>query len=300
MQPRAPWYLKPGRDIWRRPILSLSSFALLFALMVGLPTGGMAGPGDLLVSPVRVVMEGRDRSAELTLVNRSDETATYRITVENRRMREDGSFEEIQQARSDELLAEELVRYAPRRITLQPGTPQTIRLLLRKPRDLAEGEYRSHLMFRAVPDEQAGTTLAQEEEDNDGISIRLIPIYGITIPVIVRHGDLQADVAVTDARLGMATSGSERPVLAVTLERSGARSVYGDITITAASSDASDATVLAQIRGIAVYAPNARRVLEIPLDDAAFARISGQEVDVAFSEVSGQSDRVSAQNRFQM
>ena len=90
-----------------------------------LPNQAVAGPGDLLVTPTRVVLEGRERSAELTLVNRGQERTTYRITLENRRMDAQGKFSEIDTPKDGELFAQNLIRYAPRRVTLEPNKPQT-------------------------------------------------------------------------------------------------------------------------------------------------------------------------------
>jgi P pilus assembly chaperone PapD len=96
------------------------------------PTGEAgAGVGDLLVSPVRVVLEGRERSAQVTLVNKGSETSIYRVSIVNRRMLQNGAFEVIEEPGPDEKFAGDLVRYAPRRITLEPDAPQTIRILLR-------------------------------------------------------------------------------------------------------------------------------------------------------------------------
>ena len=137
----------------RFPMFRTMAFVVAALLVLAVPAKPLfAAPGDLLISPVRVVLEGRQRSAELTLVNRGEETMTYRVEFENRRMLEDGRFESALEAREGELFADSMIRYAPRRITLEPGSPQTIRVLLRKPSDLAEGEYRSHLLFRAVPE----------------------------------------------------------------------------------------------------------------------------------------------------
>jgi hypothetical protein len=130
---------------------------LLVAAGVGVLAAGAAsaqgGPGDLLVAPTRVVLEGRQRTAEVTLVNTGSATATYRISFVNLRMNEQGGTTEIEasSARPGEQFAEPLVRYSPRQVTLEPQVAQTVRMQLRLPSDLPPGEYRSHLLFRAIP-----------------------------------------------------------------------------------------------------------------------------------------------------
>ena len=51
---------------------------------------------DLFISPLRVVFEGRDRSALVTLVNRSNEANTYRIGWADKTMLNDGSYQDIE------------------------------------------------------------------------------------------------------------------------------------------------------------------------------------------------------------
>src|ERR1700742_4588008 len=51
--------------------------------------------GDLLISPLRVIFEGSKKSQEINLANVGKDTATYVISVQNIKMNEDGSFEQI-------------------------------------------------------------------------------------------------------------------------------------------------------------------------------------------------------------
>ena len=50
-----------------------------------------------------------------------------------------------------EKAAQEMVLYAPRKVVLPPNQPQAIRLSARAPEGLPDGEYRVHMLFRAVP-----------------------------------------------------------------------------------------------------------------------------------------------------
>ena len=46
------------------------------------------------------------------------------------------------------LSAADLVRYSPRQVELAPGEVQTVRIQIRKPEGLKDGEYHSHLVFQ--------------------------------------------------------------------------------------------------------------------------------------------------------
>ena len=140
---------------WRGRFLPLPGAAFCLVALAAL-WGGVApthaeGSGDLLVAPTRVVFEARRRSAEVTLVNIGTDTATYRISFVHQRMKPDGSLEAVDTPGPGEAFADDLVRFSPRQVTLEPRVAQTVRMQLRIPAGLTAGEYRSHLLFRAIP-----------------------------------------------------------------------------------------------------------------------------------------------------
>ena len=92
-----------------------------------------------------------------------------------------------------------MILYAPRKVTLPPNQPQSIRINARAPQGLADGEYRVHLLFRAIPDARPVTAPAPTQ----GVSFRLTPVYGVTIPVIVRLGNLSATAAIANVAKGV-------------------------------------------------------------------------------------------------
>lgn len=258
-------------------------------LVIGLITAQGAAlfaqnPGNVSVAPTRVVFEGRTRSAQIALINQGKAAQTYRISFTQMRMTEDGRFEEIDPQESSPAFADRLIRYAPRQVTLEPGIAQTVRLLLRKPADLAPGEYRSHLLLRAVPPEDTGTNIESLELDEGAVGVQLIPIFGISIPVIVRHGDLSADVAVTDLAFQAATEADENPTVSFRLERSGERSVYGDVTVTLTPENGGSETVVQQVKGLAVYTPNPSRTVRLALHPPEGVDLRDGRLKVTFAE----------------
>ncbi|MBI5836570.1 MAG: molecular chaperone [Candidatus Eisenbacteria bacterium] len=226
-----------------------------------LPAVGAGGMGGLLVGPTRVVFEGGVRSAQLTLVNTGARMATYRLRIIRMRMTETGEIREIQDAEGAELFADSLVRFSPRRVELAPQVPQTVRLQLRKPADLPPGEYRSHLLIQALP-EQAG------EDSSDlatrTLTLRLKPVFGVSVPVIVRHGETRASIRLSEVSLDDPAGAPPQERVRVVLDREGNRSVYGDLTAVLESGPG-EREVVGLARGVAVYAPNPRRVFLLPL-----------------------------------
>ena len=218
--------------------------------------------GGLLVAPTRLVFEGRQRTGQLTLVNTGSQIATYRISFVRLRMTENGGFSRVLETDSTEQFADTLLRFSPRRVELPPGVPQTVRLQLRLPADLPAGEYRSHLLFRAVPGS------APEEparaEPVTGVEMKLRAVYGVSIPIIVRHGDLVAELTLSDPRVESAPDEDPPTRLAVTLNRSGNRSVYGDLTGVLVRNGQPD-LVVGVAKGVAVYMPNTKRSCLLPV-----------------------------------
>ncbi len=211
--------------------------------------------GELLVSPTRVIFEKHTRTASVSIVNAGNETNTYRIEFVERRMTEEGGFEEVKQAKPGEEFASGMIRFSPRQVVLQPGQSQAIRLMLRKPPKLADGEYRSHLLFRAIP--KANTSSVDKVTDGKGIAIELTPIMGISIPIIVRHGQASATIQVDKLRYFAKAS-----AVLFDLKREGNASVYGDITILF-KSRGGQSVVLRKINGLAIYTPNASRRMNV-------------------------------------
>jgi len=223
--------------------------------------------GDLLVAPTRVILDG-SRGTEVVLNNIGAEPATYRISLEIKRMTAAGGLDEIAEADASEAekAALGMIAFSPRRVTLPPNQPQVVRVGVRVPEGTPPGEYRAHMLFRAVPDAVAAT--AEAKPASAGVSIALTPIYGITIPVIVRVGDLGAEAAIGEAWVSETADG---PAFNFDLARSGNRSVYGDIEVTRPGV----AEPLLVARGIAVYPEVAERKVSLRVPQEVAAKLKG-------------------------
>lgn len=246
-----------------------------FALAATVAAPSLAS-GDLLVAPTRVVLDG-SRGTEVVLNNIGSAPATYRISLELKRMTAAGGLDEIEEtdANAAERAALEMISFSPRRVTLPPNQPQVIRIGLRMPEGLPPGEYRAHMLFRAVPDALAATDRAAAGPGT-GVSVALTPIYGITIPIIVRVGDVEASAAIGKAWIEQAEG---QTLFAFDLARTGNRSVYGDIEVTRPGV----AEPLFLARGIAVYPEVGARKVAIPVPPEVASALKGP-VKIRYSE----------------
>lgn len=256
----------------------------VFALSLIYVSAPAFAGGDLLVAPTRVVLDG-PRGTEVFLNNVGAQPATYRISMELKRMLPSGQVEDVASdaANDTEKSTLSMITYAPRRVTLAPNQPQAIRISARPPADLPDGEYRAHILFRAIPDAVAPrpTTAAPAQ----GVSIALTPIYGVTIPIIIRKGSLNATAAISgvqkvkiDPTSNAIVSASTRPgnvapidAISFTLTRSGERSTFGRIRL----SKPGLAKPLFEARGIAVYTEVSSRVVTLPVSPEVAAQLSG-------------------------
>ena len=238
---------------------------LAAALAVAMPSPAQAGVGDLLVAPTRIVLDGR-KGTEIVLNNIGDAPATYRISVEFRRMTADGNLEDVADPTPAEKAAADMIVYAPRRVTLAPHEPQSIRLSARPPEGIAEGEYRVHLLFRAIP--PSTPVSASADEAGKGLRLQLIPIYGVTIPVIVRLGNLEAKAEISNVELEKKDGKSE---ISLDLSRSGSRSTFGEVLVLKPGVK----NPIAIQKAVAVYTEVGTRKVTIPVDDSYKGDLAG-------------------------
>lgn len=233
-------------------------FTAVLALMHALPASAQ---GDLMITPRRIVFQGAVRTADINLANTGNDSATYAISLVQIRMLENGGFETITEPDPGQMFADRFVRFFPRTVTLGPNEAQVVKVQLYRTSELQTGEYRSHFYFRAVPKKQA---LGEPEApaDTSSFSVRLTPIFGITIPVIIRNGETSASVTLSDLALTMVNN---IPRLNFSFNRTGNISVYGDISVDHIS-DKGIVTRVGIANGVAVYTPNRLRKFQMDLD----------------------------------
>ena len=252
------------------PLKPFKKIARAAAVLAAFSSFTFAAPanaqGDLLVAPTRVILDG-SRGTEVILSNIGSEEATYRIGLELRRMNEQGRLVPVERvdANNVEEASLGMIRYAPRRIALPPGQPQAVRLAARPGADLPDGEYRVHMSFKAIPRPREVT---EEPTQSEGLSFRLIPIYGITIPIIVRHGRVEAQVALTQPSI---VKGEHGPEFAMSIARSGDSSTYGALSVVKPGQ--SEPIVLSG--GVAVYPEIGQREVRIPLTEEQVVALRG-------------------------
>ena len=249
---------------------------LLFSIFF---TPSLLAQGDLLVTPRRVVFSGSQRVVELNLANTGQDMAQYNVSIIQYRMTEEGAFEEITEPDPGQFFADKILRFFPRIVTLAPNEAQTVKMQVINQDRLAPGEYRSHVYFRAVPKETA-LGFENQNQDTTSLSVRLIPIFGITIPVIIQVGESDTEVSLSDLSVEAVNDTTNR--LHMTFNRTGNMSVYGDLKVIHIAPDGSETNV-GTVNGIAVYTPNALRKFRFDLDRTKNVNYKSGKIRITYS-----------------
>jgi P pilus assembly chaperone PapD len=263
------------------------------------PPPPAASTGAFLnITPKRITFDRAHRNGVVFLLNQGAAPVTVDIALVDRVMLPDGQIAPVDDAnRADEVKgvaaglksARDLLQVSPRRVTLQPGRPQTVRVRLSTLPDAAAGEHRSHLTVMTLPPPDTGVTAesAASGASSSELRFRITAVYGLSIPLIVRPTDPQVAATLEGARVEYAdTPGDGRnparrtAVVAFDVVRGGASSVYGNFEVRVVGG-AKGAEPLGMARGVGVYPEIARRVVRIPLSRAP---APGERLEVTFTD----------------
>ena len=96
----------------------------------------------------------------------------------------------------------------------------------------------------------------------------MIPVYGVTIPVIVRLGNLTATAGISDVKVEKKDG---QPAIGLELSRNGTRSTFGEVRVMKAGVK----DPIAVQKAVAVYTDVAERHVSIPVDERYKDALSG-------------------------
>ncbi len=255
---KVSWTAQPGKI--------LGSLCCLIALIMV----GEAVAQGVSVAPARILLDGGKRSATVFLSNRGDQTETYRISLTQYQMLETGVLSRVDSTMTSDDYAGHILRYSPRRVVIPPGGSQTVRLLLRRPPDRPTDnrEFRAHLSVRSIPTVPRLNEIEESEPADLGegrFAVRPLASIATMVPVVVRFGKPQAEMAISGASIEWDDEGG--PVVRFAIERRGDRSLYGNLTLTHTDPQGKR-TQLQHRQGIAIYTPLPQRTFSIALPDA--------------------------------
>ena len=220
---------------------------------------------SLLITPTRVAFEERDRSARVTLLNSSNKEQSYRLELMDQKATVAGPYVQLTELEKEQFpSAQQFLRFSPRQVTLGPGERQTVKVIARRAKDLADGEYRSHLQFTALPPKDDSANSGQME-------IKLNLLLSYSIPVILRKGASDVQIDINDIVLISPSEGQQSWQASVRMSRAGLHSPTGRLLAFLVNSDGSHKQV-GVLNGLNIFTELDSRQANIILPDFRASR----------------------------
>jgi len=233
-------------------------------------------PGDLVVTPTRIVLDDKGRSGDITLLNRSARPMRYRLTLVDMEMTQDGILKRVPTGSGHS--AVNVLRLSPREIVLAPGTSQRIKIAAFFPAGQPDGELRSHLAFEPIAPPKE--PMLAESDDPNAVRISFDIRSVVTIPVVARHGKTAATATIVEPEVIRADKGWDARFK---IQRSGTRSVRGDVKVSFIPAKGGPVVLLGQIAALPVYFPNSDRIVTVRLSQDVAALGKGT-IEITFAE----------------
>jgi len=190
-----------------------------------------AGVGPLFsvsVSPMAVYMSDRERTGTMTLYNPGSrpEEIEIEFAFGYPQTDADGNIQVplSPEAPAGEPSAVPWLSAFPRRLVLEPGQRQVVRVLARPPAGLANGEYWARALVRS----RGGQEPIEARQGDVGIQIDVETL--IVVAVNYRNGEMTTGLAVRSAE---ATSAGDSTIARITLERTGNAAFLGRLLVEA-------------------------------------------------------------------
>lgn len=205
---------------------------------------------SLLITPTHIKFDERDRVKEVILLNSGSQTRTYKIEWIEQIQNNNGSYRKPNES---ELVsfpkASDFLRVSPRRVRLEPGEKQIVKLLLRRTSDMSSNEYRSHLSFIALPPERA-----EKAGPVNGVSLQMDMLLNYTIPVLVATtSNEKPSVSIEEVTFQPAQNGSKQGNVLVKFKKELGVSVRGDITVLFAESGSNNYEPIGYLNGVNIF-----------------------------------------------
>lgn len=219
-------------------------------------------PGSSL-TPTRVVIPAKQKSASVTITNTSDTELAYRMSLIEMGLDKDGVFRILhdKELHPEQRSAKPIIRFSPRQVRLKPGASQVVRVIVRRG-GLSAGEYRSHLRLVTLPVLSGDDVGVDTKDDPVLIQSSSSNMVGMTIPVIVRHGQTDAAVTLEQSEVVFSRTGSGGRIY-LDLGLTGNRSAYGDFTVSVVTGKKEK--IIGQLRSFALFYPYPKERVAVSL-----------------------------------
>jgi len=227
---------------------------ILFLLLM-LPA--QAARANIALSPLFLEFDAdsKNRSKQVRFTNTTNEEMGYTIRLVNFRQEADGSYTPVKNPPEGGAFADEHIEFSPRLAKLKPMESQTVRVQRRGMASGADGEYVSHLLIQESPPEKK----TNSPSNGKGLSIELRAIYGVSIPVMIKKGELFSSASIKGFKIADTTA-------TAVIERAGTRSFLGTAIVKSGGEE------IGRIENFRVFTTTKQRTLKIPLSQKPSAQ----------------------------
>ena len=255
-----------------------------------LPEGPLPA-AKLQIYPTRIQMKPGQNAAELNVINGGTATGQYRLTLQDMKMPEDGVLEAVPEGQEGPFSLKPYVRATPRSVTVPSGQSQKFRLMLRLPRDLPAGEYRTHAHILMTSDNVGGSEVKTETE---GFEVAFKPRFRLSVPVSITVGDVAFQSNIESAKILPAQAGNPQSRnLEVWFTNSGNRSSVGDIIVTLNKGGQSYEVI--NLKDFIIYPGTARRRQEITVNAPEGVTLDGGALKLIYKQTKDNGGAVIAE-----
>jgi hypothetical protein len=244
---------------------AMNAFSSALSIVLVFLFTSQIGQADILISPQRVILDDANRQAVISLHNPGKQNRSYRLSWVERKMGEDGQLIQLKEGENPQSISS-MVRYSPRRVEVEAGKTQTVRLDYRPPSNLAPGEYRSHLRIGLEPPATGlgGTEVMSGKQE--GMSFQLNALLSFSVPIFARHGSGGVNVQITSIEpIQVKRDRDIEPALKVTLARSGEFSAYGKLVVYQQMNANDPVDLIGEAGGVALYSEVKGQTREVHL-----------------------------------
>lgn len=211
---------------------------------------------ELQVFPTKLSLSTRKKSTSITLRNRSKETTTYKISKIYYRQAEDGSMRKADEITLSDRALDEYLKFSPRRVTLRPGEEQVVRLMVRKSAKLAEGDYRTHIRFEPISQNEK-----KREDFVTQVKMSIKAKIAISVPVIFRQG--QPDFKLNLDGLNIVQNQKESSY-SVNMNKDGNVFAHGTLKLFYQKTKESEKKLISIVNGVSLYSDKRSLQMKIP------------------------------------
>jgi P pilus assembly chaperone PapD len=238
---------------------------------------------DLTITPTLVLIEGRSRFSDISVVNSGEVPATYQLDWVYYQMEEStGFYKKIDKSLTEFDLPAHLA-LTPKRMTLSGSTVQKIRMGLRlKGEPPPPGDYRAHLHIQEAPLE-----VAQGANPQKGASVGVKVNVGFTIPVVYRVGQSDATAQIGNVTTQINQNGKIEVSIPVT-KSGGNFGLLGNMSIYY------DGKVVGQVKNANIFSEAKNRTFKVPLN---VDKLSGGELRIVYRDFNAKKNLIFAEKK---